>query len=50
VLGYDPQTAGGLLVTLPAEQGVALEAEFSARRLFARRVGVVEAGAGVIVV
>jgi selenide,water dikinase len=46
-LGYDPQTAGGLLVTLPAEQGAALEAEFGAQKLFVRRIGRVEAGAGV---
>jgi selenide,water dikinase len=50
VLGYDPQTAGGLLVTLPAEQGAVLEAEFSSRRLFLRRVGTVEEGSGVVVV
>jgi selenide, water dikinase len=49
-LGYDPQTAGGLLVSLPAQQGAALEAEFASRRLFLRRVGTVEEGAGVIVV
>ncbi|HEY7148709.1 MAG TPA: selenide, water dikinase SelD [Gaiellaceae bacterium] len=49
-LGYDPQTAGGLLVSLPAEQGAALEAEFGARRLFVRRVGTVEEGSGVVVV
>jgi hypothetical protein len=48
-LGYDPQTAGGLLVSVPAERGAALEAEFGARRLFIRRVGRVEEGAGVIV-
>jgi selenide, water dikinase len=46
-LGYDPQTAGGLLVSLPAEQGPALEAEFAARRLFLRRIGSVEEGSGV---
>jgi selenide,water dikinase len=46
-LGYDPQTAGGLLVTLPAEHGAALEAEFAAQKLFVRRIGTVEAGAGV---
>src|SRR5918999_2450776 len=46
-LGYDPQTAGGLLVTLPAERGPALEAEFEARRLFIRRIGRVEEGVGV---
>jgi selenide,water dikinase len=50
VLGYDPQTAGGLLVTLPSEQGAVLEAQFSSRRLFLRRVGTVEEGAGVVVV
>jgi hypothetical protein len=48
-LGYDPQTAGGLLVSLPAEQGPALEADFGARRLFVRRIGRVEEGAGVFV-
>jgi selenide, water dikinase len=49
VLGYDPQTAGGLLVSLPAQQGPALEAEFAARRLFLRRIGSVEEGSGVFV-
>jgi selenide, water dikinase len=48
-LGYDPQTAGGLLVSVAAERAPALEAEFEARRLFIRRVGRVEEGAGVIV-
>jgi selenide,water dikinase len=48
-LGYDPQTAGGLLVSLPAEQGAMLEAEFDARRLFMRRIGTVEEGSGVVV-
>jgi len=48
-LGYDPQTAGGLLVSLPAEKGPALEAEFMARKLFLRRVGHVEEGTGVFV-
>ena len=49
VLGYDPQTAGGLLISIPAERGPALEAEFDAKRLFVRRVGTVEKGAGVVV-
>src|SRR2546426_1060365 len=49
VLGFDPQTAGGLLVSVPAERGPALEAEFESRRLFIRRIGRVEEGAGVIV-
>jgi selenide,water dikinase len=48
-LGFDPQTAGGLLVSLPAEQGPALEAEFEAQRLFIRRIGRVEEGFGVVV-
>ena len=48
-LAYDPQTAGGLLVSLPAEKGPALEAEFTAQGLFLRRIGLVEEGAGVVV-
>jgi selenide,water dikinase len=47
-LGYDAQTAGGLLVTLPADKALSLEAEFRARGLFLRRVGAVEDGAGVV--
>src|ERR671930_374259 len=38
-LGYDPQTGGGLLVSLPAERGALLQAEFTSRRLFIRRIG-----------
>lgn len=48
-LGFDPQTAGGLLVTLPAERAAVAEAEFQSRRLFLRRVGRVEEGSGVVV-
>jgi len=48
-LGYDPQTAGGLLIALAAERGAAFEAEMQARRLFVRRIGRVEEGAGVVV-
>jgi selenide,water dikinase len=48
-LAYDPQTAGGLLVSVPADRGAALEAEFSSKRLFIRRIGRVEEGAGVVV-
>jgi selenide, water dikinase len=48
-LGYDPQTAGGLLVSLPRERGPALEAEFERRSLFIRRIGSVKEGAGVLV-
>ena len=39
-LAYDPQTAGGLLIALPAARGAVLEAEFAARGLFARRASV----------
>ncbi|HET8892928.1 MAG TPA: selenide, water dikinase SelD [Gaiellaceae bacterium] len=48
-LGYDAQTAGGLLISLPAEKAFSLEAEFRARDLFIRRIGGVEEGAGVVV-
>jgi selenide,water dikinase len=47
-LAYDPQTAGGLLVSLPAEKGPVLEAHFRAEGLFLARVGRVEAGSGVV--
>jgi selenide,water dikinase len=46
-LAYDPQTAGGLLVSLPRDRSPALQAEFAAAGLFVARVGVVEDGAGV---
>jgi selenide, water dikinase len=48
-LAYDPQTAGGLLISLPAEKGRALEAEFEAKKVFIRRIGTVTDGAGVVV-
>ena len=48
-LGWDPQTAGGLLISLPVDKGPALQAELDARGLFVRRIGQVEAGAGVVV-
>jgi selenide,water dikinase len=48
-LGYDAQTAGGLLVTLPADKALSLEAEFRRRELFLARVGSVEEGSGVVV-
>jgi selenide,water dikinase len=47
-IAYDPQTAGGLLVSLPAERGPVLEAAFRARDLFIARIGRVEAGTGVV--
>jgi selenide,water dikinase len=45
-LALDPQTAGGLLITLPADRGVGLQAAFDAAGLLLQRVGRVEAGAG----
>jgi selenide,water dikinase len=48
-LGYDAQTAGGLLITLPADKTLSLEAEFARRDLFLARIGSVEEGSGVVV-
>jgi selenide,water dikinase len=47
-LAYDAQTAGGLLVTLPADKALSLQAEFDRAGLFLARVGSVEQGAGVV--
>jgi selenide,water dikinase len=47
LLGFDPQTSGGLLVALPASQAVVLEAQFRRQRRFLARVGRVESGTGV---
>jgi selenide,water dikinase len=46
-LGYDPQTAGGLLISLPADKGAVLEATFAGRDVPLWRIGSVEPGAGV---
>ena len=47
-LAYDPQTAGGLLISVPAERAAVLEATFSGAGLALSRIGVVEEGAGVV--
>jgi selenide,water dikinase len=47
-VAYDPQTSGGLLVSLPSERGAVLEASFAARGLTCARVGAVEAGSGIV--
>ena len=49
VLGFDPQTAGGLLVSLPAAKAPVVEATFAAAGLFLARIGRVEEGDGVLV-
>jgi selenide,water dikinase len=48
-VGYDAQTAGGLLVSLPAEKTLSLQSEFRSRGLFVERIGEVHEGAGVAV-
>ena len=47
-LAYDPQTAGGLLVTLPSDKASVLAATFAAAAVPLHRVGSVEEGAGVV--
>jgi selenide,water dikinase len=48
-LGYDAQTAGGLLVSLPVDKALSLQSEFDRAGLFIRRIGSVEEGSGVVV-
>jgi selenide,water dikinase len=45
-VGYDAQTAGGLLVSLPFDKALSLASEFRARGLYLARVGSVQAGSG----
>ncbi len=48
-LGYDPQTAGGMLVSIPAERALSLETAFRQEGLFLARIGRVADGAGVAI-
>jgi selenide, water dikinase len=47
-VAFDPQTAGGLLFTIPAARAEAVEAAFRRAAVFLARVGRVETGAGVV--
>lgn len=49
LLGFDPQTSGGLLISLPADKGSVLEATFRDAGLFLARIGLVVEGSGVAV-
>ncbi len=49
-LAHDPQTAGGLLVSLPRDRGMGLEAEFARAGVFLARIGSVTEGSGVALV
>jgi selenide,water dikinase len=46
-LAWDPQTSGGLLVSLPKERGAVLQATFDTADLFLACIGAVEEGSGV---
>jgi selenide,water dikinase len=48
-LAYDPQTSGGLLIALPADKRLVLEATFAGRGLPLTRIGRVVEGAGVAI-
>jgi selenide, water dikinase len=47
-LAFDPQTAGGLLVSIPVERATVLEATFAGAGLFCARIGRVEEGDGIV--
>jgi selenide,water dikinase len=47
-LAFDPQTSGGLLVSVPSERAVTLRAAFDAHGHHLRRIGRVEEGSGVV--
>jgi selenide,water dikinase len=46
-LAWDPQTSGGLLISIARDRGAVLQATFDAAGLFLSRIGAVEEGSGV---
>ena len=46
-LAWDPQTSGGLLISIPKDRGAVLQAAFDAAGTFLARIGSVEEGEGV---
>jgi selenide,water dikinase len=48
-LAYDPQTAGGLLISLPRSRAAAFEQAAAARDVFVAQIGRIAAGSGVSV-
>jgi selenide,water dikinase len=48
-VGYDPQTAGGLLIAVDADRATTLAATLRARDVFVEQIGTVESGEGVAV-
>jgi selenide, water dikinase len=47
-LAFDPQTAGGLLVSVPSERAAVLEATLVDAGILTARIGLTEAGSGVV--
>jgi selenide, water dikinase len=47
-LAFDPQTAGGLLVSIPGDRAPVLEAVLTSEGLLAARIGRIEEGSGVV--
>jgi selenide, water dikinase len=47
-LAFDPQTAGGLLVSVPTERAAVLDATLRDAGLLGSRIGRIEEGAGVV--
>jgi selenide,water dikinase len=47
-LAYDPQTSGGLLVSLPADKALVVQAQLESQHLATWRVGRVVEGSGVV--